>query len=180
MNIKTTVSSGLWLCFLLVILAAISRLVPHPPNFTPIGALGLFAGAYIAMRRYWLMPLAALLVSDMFIGFYHPATMAGVYLAFFVCAVIGRRVLLEHRGILRVAVTTLSASVVFFIISNFGDWLSAINYPLTWEGLVTCYVMAIPFFGNTMLGDLFYVALLFGSYEAVKSWMAQTRSMRSA
>ena len=178
MNIKTTISSGLWLCFLLIILAAMSRLVPHPPNFTPIGALGLFAGACISMRRFWLVPLAALLISDILIGFYHPVTMVSVYLAFFICAMLGRRVLLEHRSIIRIGATTLSASVVFFIVSNFGDWLSGINYPFTWDGLATCYVMAIPFIGNTLLGDLFYVTLMFGTYEMVRAWMMQSQGMR--
>lgn len=179
MNIKPTISAGLWFCFLLVILAALSRLVPHPPNFTPIGALGLFAGAYIAMRRYWLVPLAALLISDILIGFYHPATMLSVYLAFIFCAVLGRIVLLEKRNVFRVGATTLSASVIFFIVSNFGDWLSGINYPVTWEGLVTCYVMAIPFFGNTVLGDLFYVALLFGTYEMARAWIIQSQGVHT-
>ena len=179
MHIKPTISSGLWFCFLLIILAAMSRLVPHPPNFTPIGALGLFAGAYISMRRYWLVPLAALLISDILIGFYHPVTMVSVYLAFIICTVIGRKVLLEHHSIFRVGAITLSASVIFFVLSNFGDWLSGFNYPVTWEGLVTCYVMAIPFFGNTVMGDLFYVALLFGIYEAVRAWMIQSQGMRT-
>jgi hypothetical protein len=180
MHIKPTISVGLWFCFLLIILAALSRLVPHPPNFTPIGALGLFAGAYIAMRRYWLVPLAALLISDILIGFYHPATMLSVYLAFIICTVLGRVVLLEKRSVFRVGATTLSASVIFFIISNLGDWLSGVNYPLTWEGLVTCYVMAIPFFSNTVLGDLFYVVLLFGTYEAARSWIEHSQGIRSA
>jgi len=178
MHIKPTISSGLWFCFLLIILAAMSRLVPHSPNFTPIGALGLFAGAYISMRRFWLVPLAALLISDILIGFYHPVTMVSVYLAFILCAVIGRKVLLEHRSIFRVGAITLSASVIFFVLSNFGDWLSGFNYPVTWEGLVTCYVMAIPFFGNTVMGDLFYVALLFGTYEMVRTWIMQSQGMR--
>ena len=179
MSIKSTISSSLWFCFLLIILAAISRLVPHPPNFTPIGALGLFAGTYISMRRYWLVPLAALLISDILIGFYHPVTMVSVYLAFVLCAVIGRRVLLENRSVLRIGATTLTASVIFFILSNFGDWLSGFNYPLTWEGLVTCYVMAIPFFSHTLLGDLVYVTLLFGIYESVKLWMMQSQGIRT-
>jgi hypothetical protein len=180
MHIKPTISAGLWFCFLLIMLAALSRLVPHPPNFTPIGALGLFAGAYIAMRRYWLVPLAALLISDLLIGFYHPVTMVSVYLAFIICTVVGRKVLLEKCSVLRVGATSLSASVIFFVLSNFGDWLSGINYPVTWEGLVTCYVMAIPFFGNTVLGDLFYVGLLFGTYESVRLWMDQAQDVRSA
>lgn len=168
---KSAITPALWFCFLLVLFAAFSRLIPHPSNFTPIGALGLFAGTYLNLRRYWLIPLAALLVSDIFIGFYHPVTMVSVYLAFVICAVMGRLLLSEHCSVPRVAATTLSASVLFFVLSNFGDWLSGFNYPLTWAGLAECYAMAIPFFGNTVLGDLFYVAWLFGIYELAGAWL---------
>jgi hypothetical protein len=175
-DIKSTPAMAtpvLWFCFLLIVFAAFSRLIPHPSNFTPIGAVGLFAGAYLNLRRYWLVPLAALLLSDFFIGFYHPVTMASVYLAFFICAMMGRVLLYKHRTILRIAVTTLSASILFFVLSNFGDWLSGFNYPGTWAGLAECYVMAIPFFGNTLSGDLVYVSLLFGIYEAARLWLFQ-------
>lgn len=179
-NFKSTLTPVLWLCVTLIVLAVLSRLAPHPPNFTPIGALGLFAGTYLSLRRYWMVPVIALLISDFIIGFYHPVTMISVYLAFILCAVIGRQVLQRQHGVVRIGATTLSASVLFFTISNFGVWLSGINYPLTWEGLVTCYVMAIPFFGNTVLGNLFYVVLLFGTYEAVRSWMLHSQGIRTA
>jgi len=181
MKIKPHVNAGLGFCFLLILFAALSRLLPHPYNFTPVGALGLFAGAYLGMRRYWLMPLIALLVSDVLIGFYHPLVMFSVYLSFIITACISRAVLLNKRSVLRIAGTTLSASVIFFVLSNFGDWLSGINgYALTLSGLLECYVMAIPFFGNTVLGDLFYVTLLFGIYEGARQWYAHTQSAHPA
>ena len=179
MNVKQSTSFSLWLCFFLIIFAALSRLVPHPYNFTPIGALGLFAGTYLSMRRFWLVPIFALLVSDVIIGFYHPVTMAGVYISFILCAVIGRSILFQKRSLLRLAGTSLSASCLFFILSNFGDWLSGINhYPMTFNGLAECYVMAIPFFGNTVVGDLFYVTILFGIYEAVCIHMKQPQGIK--
>ena len=181
MTSRQKISTGLWLCFLLILFAALSRLVPHPYNFTPVGALGLFAGAYLPMRRYWVLPVIALLISDLFIGFYHPVAMISVYLAFILCGVIGRFVLMQKRSVMRLAVTSLSASCLFFVLSNFGDWLSGINhYPMTLNGLIECYVMAIPFFGNTVLGDLFYVTMLFGIYETVRIKFIQPQGMYTA
>lgn len=180
MKVKQTASISVWLCFFLIIFAVFSRLIPHPYNFTPIGALGLFAGAYLSIRRFWLVPIIALLISDIIIGFYHPVTMASVYLSFILCAVIGRSVLLQKRSLLRLATSSLSASCLFFILSNFGDWLSGVNhYPLTFNGLAECYVMAIPFFGNTAIGDLFYVAVLFGVYETVNMKIRQLYGIKT-
>ncbi len=180
MKINSRLNAGLWFCFLLIVFAALSRLVPHPYNFTPVGALGLFAGAYLSMRRYWLVPVLALLMSDLLIGFYHPVAMLSVYLAFAATALLGRSVLMGRRSILRIAGTSLSASVIFFVVSNFGDWLSGINgYPLNLAGLMECYVMAVPFFSNTVLGDLFYVTVLFGSYEAVIQWITHQQHAHS-
>jgi len=157
--------AGLWLCIFLVLLAVVSRLVPHPPNFTPLAALGLFAGAYMHERKFWLLPVTALLLSDLVIGFYHPVVMVFVYTGFILCAFLGRALLLERRTLVTLGAATLSGAVIFFILSNLGDWLAGLNYPLTWQGLIECYTMAIPFFRNTLSGDLFYVACLFGVYE---------------
>jgi len=170
MNTNSLFKSGLWVCFLLILLAAASRLVPHPTNFSPIAALGLFAGAYIGLRRYWLVPLAALLLSDLVIGFYHPVEMSFVYIGFATSAIIGRFLLLQKRNVIRIGATTLVSATVFFLLSNFGVWLTGLHYPLTSEGLLQCYAMAIPFFDNTVLGDLLYVAVLFGVYESIHGW----------
>jgi predicted membrane-bound dolichyl-phosphate-mannose-protein mannosyltransferase len=164
---------------ILVLLAVSSRLIPHPLNFTPIGALGLFAGAYIVDKRVWALPIIALLLSDFFVGFYEPIAMLFVYLGFALSAFIGRFLLSEKRTSLRLGGAALSSATVFFIVSNFGTWLSGTLYPMTLNGLTECFVMAIPFYGNTLLGDLFYVVVLFGIYEASQSWM-QKRNIAQA
>ncbi len=154
----------LYIALALIVFAILSRFVPHPVNVTPIGALGLFAGAFLVDRRYWLVPLCALLISDAFIGFYDLTTMFFVYLGFACAAFIGRFALSNKQGAVRVGVTAFASANVFFVLSNFGTWLSGTLYPVTFEGMVTCYIAAIPFYGNSVIGDLFYASLLFGLY----------------
>ena len=152
---------------LLVLLAAIAaaaalRLVPHPPNFTPIGAMALFAGAYLG--RTWLAfvaPLGALLLSDLVLGFY--PELAFVYVATALAVAIGWA-LSRRRTILRVGAAALASATLFFVLTNFGVWLLMDYYPKTLAGLAACYVAAIPFFQNSVAGDLFYAALLFGGF----------------
>src|SRR5215831_18912300 len=121
--------------FVLIFLAAASRLLPHPPNFAPVAAIGLFAGAQVSRRAGWLVPLAALLLSDLVIGFYHPVAMLANYLAFATCLLLGAGWLSRGRSVGRVAGAVLASSVAFFLVSNFGMWASG-YYPRTWAGLV--------------------------------------------
>jgi len=142
--------------------AAALRMVPHPPNFTPIGAMALFGGAYLGRRGLaFAAPLAALLVSDLVLGFY--AGMNFVYASVALIVVIGWWVS-SRRTVLRVASAALAGSVSFYVITNFGMWLFSGFYPLTPAGLAACYIAAIPFFQNSVAGDLFYAALLFGGF----------------
>ncbi len=164
----------------LILLAVLSRLIPHPLNFTPIGALGLFAGAYMVDKRVWLLPLCALLISDFFIGFYEPVAMLFVYLGFALSVSIGRLLLSEKRTTLRLGGAAISSATLFFIVSNFGTWLSGTLYPMSLAGLTECYIMAIPFYGNTLAGDLFYVIVLFGIYEGIQAWMQKQQSTQMA
>ena len=180
MNDKYARMAVVWFGIVLILLVILSRLLPHPPNFTPLAAVGLFSGACLHVRKFWLVPVAALLLSDMVIGFYSPVVMVFVYGAFILCASIGRSFLQGQRSIPTLAGATLSGSVIFFILSNLGDWLSGLNYPLTLDGLLDCYVMAIPFFRNTLLGDLFYVTCLFGVYEMCCRMLWNLRTVRSA
>jgi hypothetical protein len=154
--------------------AAALRLVPHPPNFSPIDAMALFSGAYLGRRGIaFVAPLAALLLSDVVLGFYHGV--ATVYATVALIVVIGWW-LSSGRTPLRVGVAAIASSVTFFVITNFGMWLFSGFYPVTYAGLVACYAAAIPFFQNTVAGDLFYSVLLFGGFALAQHLLPQLRS----
>lgn len=147
--------------------AAVLRLVPHPPNFTPIGAMALFSGAYIGRRPLALLvPLAALFLSDLVLGFYHGV--ATVYSATALIVLIGYFAL-DRVSPARVGLAALASSILFFTITNLGMWLFSGFYPVTIAGLETCFVAAIPFFQNTVAGDLFYSVLLFGGFRIAET-----------
>ena len=159
---------------LAIVTAAALRLVPHPPNFSPIDAMALFSGAYLGRR--WMAfaaPLAALFLSDLVLGFYHG--MVTVYATVALIVVIGWW-LSSSRSPLRIAAAALAGSVTFFVITNFGMWLFSGFYPLTSAGLAACYVAAIPFFQNTVAGDLFYAALLFGGFRIAELMLPRLRA----
>jgi hypothetical protein len=159
---------------LAIVAAAALRLVPHPPNFSPIDAMALFSGAYLGKRWVaFVAPLAALLLSDLLLGFYHG--MATVYATVALIVVVGWW-LSAHRTPLRIGAAALASSVIFFVITNFGMWLFSGFYPLTAAGLEACYVAAIPFFQNTVAGDLFYSALLFGGFAIAEHFVPRLRA----
>ncbi|HUS24097.1 MAG TPA: DUF6580 family putative transport protein [Candidatus Binatia bacterium] len=154
----------------LVASAAAMRLLPHPPNFTPVAALALFAGAHFE-RRAWAfaVPLAAMLLSDLALqglhGYGFHSTLPAVYASFVAVVGIGLALRTRRRP-LPVAAASLAASVLFFAATNLAVWAEGLLYPRSAEGLVACYVAAIPFFGATVLGDLFYSGVLFGLFAA--------------
>ena len=150
----TTNHSRLVALLTAIVVAAALRLVPHPPNFTPIGAMALFSGAYLGRKVVaFAAPLGALLLSDLVLGFYHGQ--ATVYFSVALIVMLGM-VALSRVSPLRVAGAAVLSSVLFFLITNFGMWLFSGFYPRTITGLEACYVAAIPFFRNTVAGDLFY------------------------
>jgi hypothetical protein len=157
-----------------IIIAAALRLLPHPPNFTPIGAMALFSGAYIGRRGLaFAAPLGALLLSDLVLGLYHG--MATVYFSVALIVMIGM-VALKRTSAVRVGSAAILSSVLFFVITNFGMWMFSGFYPRTLAGLEACYVAAIPFFQNTVVGDLFYAALLFGGFRIAERLVPQLRA----
>ena len=166
---------------LLAILSAIAaaaalRLVPHPPNFAPIAAMALFGGAYLGRQALaFAAPLGALLLSDLMLGFY--PELAFVYLSVAAAVLIGWTVALR-KTVFRVAFAALAASILFFVVTNFGVWLVMDYYPKTVEGLAACYVAAIPFFQNTLAGDLFYSGLLFGGFALLERLVPALRAGR--
>lgn len=164
----------------LIILVIVSRLIPHPANFTPIAAVGLFAGAYLTRRIVWLIPFAALIVSDLLIGLYHVYAMLFVYLGFAANILIGRLLLMQKRSLVNLLAGSLMSAFIFFIFSNFGVWLTGMMYPMTFAGLSECFIMAIPFFENTLYGTLFYVIVLFGTCETLQGWKGRQQNTHTA
>ncbi len=174
MNKRLLVLSGL------ILVAAFSRLIPHPYNFAPIGAMSLFGAAYFTNKKLsFILPLLAMFLSDLVINnvlyasYYQSFTIftpgfLWVYGAI-AAIVIAGIFIFKKVSVSRVFVGSLSASILFFVISNFGVWLSDPDYPLTLSGLVLCYEMAIPFFQNTLFGDLVYSGVLFGGFEFAKT-----------
>jgi Family of unknown function (DUF6580) len=146
----------------LIIGAAAARLLPHPPNLTPIGAIALFGGACLEGLPLALgVPLAALALSDMALGF--DPSRPFVYGAFVLMVGLGR-LLRRRRRLLPIAATVGLGSLLFYVVTNLGVFAGQALYPRTWSGLAACYVAALPFFWNTLLGDAFYAAVLFGGY----------------
>ncbi|HTT08937.1 MAG TPA: DUF6580 family putative transport protein [Gammaproteobacteria bacterium] len=142
-------------------LAALARLLPHPPNVTPVAAMALFAGCYLADRRWaCAVPLLAMLLTDVVLGFH--STQPYVYAAFLLMVGLGRW-LSRHYATGNIVLASLSGSLLFFALTNYGVWATQNMYPHTAAGLVLCYIAALPFFHYTALGDLFYSALLFGT-----------------
>lgn len=157
----------------LLFMAAISRLLPHPYNFTPIGAMALFGAAYFQHRwMAFLIPALAiwfssLLLDNIVYSAYYEGFVwfsnGGVYIAFALITLMGMG-LLTRITMPRLLIGSLGASVLFFLVSNFFVWASGLMYPMTASGLLACFAAGLPFFRNAILGDLFYVAVLFGTY----------------
>lgn len=170
----------------LVVIAALSRLIPHPPNMAPIAGMALFGAAYYN-KKYWafIIPIVAMWVSDLvlnnviyahhfdnFVWFYSGSLFT--YGAFALIVLMGT-VTMKKINAPSVLFSALGASVIFFIISNFGVWLTSPIYAKSWVGLVACYTAAIPFMQNTLLGDLGYTVVLVGLFELSKVLFPELR-----
>lgn len=180
LNLKLSI-----LCMLLL-LAVASRLIPHPANFAPMGAMVLFGSAYFS-RKYLaiLLPIIAIWLSDLFInnvvyaqyypnftwfyeGFYWQY---GTYVLIGLCGLI----IFKKANLKRVLTGGLISTFLFFLITNFGCWVGNTTYPQNFVGLIECYAMGIPFLKGTLLGDMFYCGILFGSFEFAKYKLPQLK-----
>ncbi len=150
----------------IIILAAASRLVNHPFNFTPIIAMSIFAGAYLGKKWGIALPLAAMIVSDYIIGFYDWQVMASVYIGIALAFFIGR-FLQSGFSWAKTIGAAIASSIAFFLITNFAVWAFFNWYPHTWAGLANCFTLALPFFRNSLAGDVIYTILFIGSYEFI-------------
>lgn len=165
---RLTSTHTLLIGFLLAALAIAlaGRLIPHPPNFTPVGALALFAGMYLAGKTRWalVLPLGVMFVTDLAIGFYDTKLMLVVYLSFLFYGVFGLLVK-NKRNVGTITLATLAGSFLFYLFTNFAVWAFSPWYAPTLQGLMLSYTMALPFLKYTLLGDLFFVGVFVGSYE---------------
>ena len=159
-----------------ILIAAFARMIPHYPNFTPLCAIALFGGKYFNNKYIaYLLPLLALWFSDILINnlilnnYFDGFTLfySGFYWqygSFILITLIGRKTL-KNISFIRLLGISISSSLLFFVISNFGVWISSSFYSKDVFGLIACYVAAIPFYYGTLSGTIFYSLFLFGSYE---------------
>jgi hypothetical protein len=161
----------------MILLAAVLRFVPHPWNFTPIGAMALFSGAVMRDRRLaFVVPILALFAGDVLVGFH--SLMLVVYASFLVNVAIGLW-LHDRRTAPRIGLATLLGAMQFFLVTNFAVWASSVgSYPHTLVGLTACYAAGVPLFWNTLAGDALYAALLFGGLALAEHYVPALREPR--
>ncbi len=157
----------------LIVLAALIRLVPHPPNFSPVGGVALFGGARLRGWQAYLIPIAVMFVTDPLRSLmegHYPAyswTSLIVYGCFLLSVLLGRVFLANSSSAWRIASVAAVGSLQFYLFTNLPSWWSDPIYGHTASGFIACYVAALPFFGRTLLSDLFYSGVLFGAYAVL-------------
>lgn len=159
----------------LTVAGACARLLPHAANFTPVGAVSVFAGARLPTWQAYAIPIAIMAVTDPLLNVMrgYPAFtwyQALTYFSFLISVWIGRQ-LAKTENVWRIGGAVLLSSIQFFLITNVGSWLY--DYPHTFSGLAACYVAAIPFFQRSLMGDFFFTAVLFGLYAVLTRTIAQ-------
>jgi hypothetical protein len=173
----------------MILLAAVSRILPHPDNFTPIGAMSLFGAAYVSRYGIGLiLPIVSLFLSDLLInntihseyneGFIF--TYPGWYIVYGATLVSGMLGIITLRkvNVLNTGMSALGSAILFYLITNFACWPGNPMYTQDFSGLMACYEAGLPFFGSSVAGNLFYSALLFGSYELLQRRFPKLRSIR--
>ncbi len=164
--------------FVLVLIAAISRIIPHPLNFTPLAAIGMFGAAYFTNKKYaYIVPLVAMLLSDVILNNTLYASMHSGFTVFYkdwywVYATVLFITLVSTKIFAKVNFTrviggALLSALIFFVVTNFSSWLHNDMYTKDIKGITNCYLAAIPFFKGTLLGNLFYSVVLFGMFEFI-------------
>lgn len=163
----------------LIIVSAILRILPHLPNVTPLAAMGVFGAAYLNNRwQAYLVPFLALFISDLYLNNVVYAGMYGtndtvwitspwIYVAFGLL-ILASQTILKNIKTKNIVLASVTSSLIFFVVTNLATFFEGALYPKTAEGFVACFVAAIPFFGNTMMGDLFFCGVLFGVFEFAK------------
>lgn len=184
-NLETNKENGNWihpraaLITGIVLIAAALRILPHPMNFAPMGALALFGGAYFSSRRAAIAaPLLSLIAGDIFTGFHR--LVPYVYASFLLSVAIGFW-LRRKKSASRIGAATLAGAIQFFLITNFAVWASSIgSFPKNVGGLAECYIAGLPLFWNTLAGDALFVALLFGGMALAEKRFPSVREPLAA
>ncbi|MEK9201606.1 MAG: DUF6580 family putative transport protein [Patescibacteria group bacterium] len=145
-----------------IVLAFVTRFIPHVPNATSLGALGIVSGRQVGLYKAIVMVLATLFVSDLLIGFYHPLVMASVYGSFALYGLFGK---MAKNNVVGLVYASVGAAFSFFFVTNFAVWIASDWYPKTAQGLLSAYALGLPFFRNTLIGDICYTALFGYMYE---------------
>lgn len=167
-----------FIVFSVILVAALLRLLPHWPNFTPIAAMALFAGTYFDRKQYaFAIPITAMFISDLVIGLH--ANMPAVYLSFAITVLVGMAIR-KKVSARNIAFASIGSSVIFFLVTNFAAWLASPFYPQTILGLAECYIAGLAFFNdaangisffmNDVVGTLFYSSIFYGAF-----YLAQMR-----
>jgi hypothetical protein len=151
-----------------ILIGVVARILPHPPNFAPIGAMALFGGTYMSKKQSLIVPLTAMIVSDLFIGFDSVEMRLTVYGTFLLIVGLGF-VLKKHVNTKNAVFASLAASLLFFITTNFAVWAFGSMYSRTPGGLIECFTLAIPFLRSTVMGDIFYTGVFFGGFSLVSN-----------
>lgn len=178
-----SLNKSIILVTIIVVFGIIARLLPHFPNFAPMGAIALFAVAFYKRKSVALiLPVTAWWLSDLFLNNTKYATAEGFSwftldqffssIALIIIVVLGG-FLLKKLSVSKIILGSTGASLVFFIISNFGVWMKGMLYPKTIQGLIECYTMAIPFYQATFLSDMIYTSMFFGAMYVFRSYNNQ-------
>ena len=158
------------IAYILILVGLLARLIPHVPNFVPVAAIALFAGAYLNKKYALWVPLLIMVLSDLIIGMHDVVLFT--WGAFAVIALLG--MFLKGRiNLLNVFGGTIVAAILFYVVTNFGVWIAW--YPKTWVGFIDCYAKAIPFFRVTLVGNAVFSFVLFGAYELAKKFVGETK-----
>lgn len=158
----------------LIFALALFRLLPHWPNVSPVAAIALFGGAYFADRRMaFIVPFVALFLSDLLLGLHN--SMIFVYAGFAITVVFGFY-LKDRVNVTNTAFAVVASSVLFFLLTNFGAWLTSMLYAKTAAGLMQAYAAGIPFFQNSLLGNIVYAAVIFGGYGVLRKNMTSLKT----
>ena len=167
---KNNKNIGYTICVISILMGVLSRLMPHPPNFTPIMVIALFGGVYLSKKIALAVPLAAMIISDMFIGYYEVNLMIFVYGSFLLCVILGFW-LKKHKKWNTILGSSIMGGILFFLITNFAVWAFTPWYAKTFSGILQCYLMALPFLKNSLMGNVFYAVLFFGIFELTEAWV---------